>query len=347
VPSTWWAVLGVILRQLATACLPRPVASLEASSKAPKIAHVVATSPKSGLDTRTGGLELPGFASISSGRRPTVTALHPKMKLQDRPQQKSPPMPPLPAVFAAWVESVQKDALHHCPDKQKHMLKDVLSELVHEVEILDEDSMEGRRLSERARQADLDRRPAAATSMTREAMHDHVGRLVCAERVCMGQKLLQQNRATFERIAATYGVPDELLLAMWGIESGYGSYMGEHDVVRVLAKNAYRLRGTPMGNYLCNELLAALKLLSEGHVQPGFRGSDTGATGQCQFMPSNFFQFAVDGDKDGVADICASMEDTLASIGNFLKSKGYVHGTGYGTVAIFDGELVSYPPSCL
>jgi membrane-bound lytic murein transglycosylase B len=163
----------------------------------------------------------------------------------------------------------------------------------------------------------------------------------------MGQKLLQQNRATIERIAATYGVPAKLLLAMWGIESGYGSYMGEHDVVRVLAKYAYRLRGTPTGIYLRDELLAALKLLSEGHVQPGFRGSETGATGQCQFMPSNFFQFAVDGDKVGFADIWTSMEDNFSSIGNFLTCKGYVHGTDYGTVAIFDGELVSYPPSCL
>jgi membrane-bound lytic murein transglycosylase B len=338
-PNPWWAVLGVIICQLATACLPRPVASLEASAKVPAIAHVVTTLPKAGSEAPMGGQELPGFASISGGRRP-----RPKMKLQEPqqiqvPQEKS-RMPGPAAMFAAWVDSVQTDALDYCPDEQKQVLMDVLSELVHDVEELDEDSMDGRRLSEGERQVDLDR--SSAKSVPREAMHEHVGRLACAERVRVGQKKLQQNRATIERIAAIYGVPAELLVAMWGIESSYGSYMGEHDVVHVLAKDAYRLRGTPTGDYLRDELLAALKLLSEGNVKPGFRGSEAGAIGQCQFMPSNFFQFAVDGDEDGFADIWTSMEDTLSSIGNFLKSKGYARGTDYGTVAIFDGELVSY-----
>jgi hypothetical protein len=77
-------------------------------------------------------------------------------------EQKSPRMPSSAAMFSAWVDSVQRDALRRCPGKQKQVLKDVLSELVQDVEMQDEDSMEGRRLSEYVGQADLDRRSAAA-----------------------------------------------------------------------------------------------------------------------------------------------------------------------------------------
>jgi membrane-bound lytic murein transglycosylase B len=94
------------------------------------------------------------------------------------------------------------------------------------------------------------------------------------------------------------------------------------------------------------ELLAALRLLREGHVQQGFLGSEAGAVGMCQFMPSNYFQFALQDTEAGPrdrtsADIWGSPEDTLASIANFLLAHGYQKGDGYGTLAVLlsSGDL--------
>lgn len=75
-------------------------------------------------------------------------------------------------------------------------------------------------------------------------------------------------------------------------------------------------------------------------VQPGFLGSEAGAVGQCQFMPSNYFQFAlkVDHARDGTPDIWNSPQDTLASIANFLRAHGYRKGDSYGTLAVLANE---------
>ncbi len=103
---------------------------------------------------------------------------------------------------------------------------------------------------------------------------------------------------------------------MWGLESDFGRYMSPFPVIDSLATLAHDGR---RGDYFRAELLAALRIIDGGHVAPGeMRGSWAGALGQCQFMPSNFFKFAVDYDNDGRRDIWGTLPDVFASIANYL-----------------------------
>ncbi len=151
---------------------------------------------------------------------------------------------------------------------------------------------------------------------------------VTPARVKAGKAVMQRWSADLAAIERRYEVPAPIIVAVWGLETGYGAFTGSKDVIRSLATLAAM-------NYRPElyraELLAALSMLQRGEVvRQQLRGSWAGAMGQPQFMPSSFEKFAVDGDGDGRRDIWGDVPDTLASIANFIREQGWRPGRPWG-----------------
>lgn len=142
------------------------------------------------------------------------------------------------------------------------------------------------------------------------------------------RKRLAANRAVLDRTARATGVPAGIVLAVWGKESAFGAARIEKDAVRTLATQAYM--GSRRDEFF-PELVAALVILQQEHItRAAMKSSWAGALGQPQFMPTKFLTDAVDGDGDGRRDIWNSAPDVLASIGHFLKSRGWKAGVPWG-----------------
>ena len=140
-----------------------------------------------------------------------------------------------------------------------------------------------------------------------------------AANISKGQAAITARHAALGPIVDHYGVPAEVLVAIWGMESAFGAIQGSDDVVRSLATLAFdgRRRAWAEG-----ELIAAFRIVDTGEARRDqLRGSWAGAMGQTQFMPSDYLNFAVDGDGDGRRDIWGSPIDALASAANFLSRK--------------------------
>jgi len=146
-------------------------------------------------------------------------------------------------------------------------------------------------------------------------------RIVSAARIKRGRAMLVENRKLLARTTGPYGVPPQVVLALWGIETDSGRLTGGFNVFAALATLAHDGRRSA---FFRNELLNALTILEENHL-PAERmtGSWAGAMGQCQFMPSSFLKFAVDGDADGRRDIWSNRADVFASAANYLAQVGW------------------------
>lgn len=135
-------------------------------------------------------------------------------------------------------------------------------------------------------------------------------------------------RGALARTQEKTGVPGRIILAIWGRESAYGRAKIPHNAFEVLGTKAFM---STRQDYFTQEVLAALEIAQLGHVRVGaLKSSWAGALGQPQFMPSNFLEYAVDGDGDGRADIWASEADTIASIGAYLAQHGWQTGRDWG-----------------
>jgi membrane-bound lytic murein transglycosylase B len=157
---------------------------------------------------------------------------------------------------------------------------------------------------------------------------EYLGRVVTDERVRRGRELYRENAALLSRTAGPYGVPPEIVVALWAVESNYGTHMGDFNVIGALATLAYHGRRP---QYFRAELIAALRVLAGGHVAfDKMVGSWAGAMGQCQFMPTSFLALAVDGDGDGKRDIWGNRADVFASAANFLRKAGWRDGLRWG-----------------
>ena len=152
--------------------------------------------------------------------------------------------------------------------------------------------------------------------------------VVSNERVSRGRTLLAENRVSIDRFAVPAGIPASVVVALWGIESNYGTRLGDFDVVPALATlvyNGFRAK------FFREQLIATLKILSQGHVSlQAMKGSWAGAMGQCQFIPTSFIAYAADGDGDGRKDIWGNKTDVFASIVNYLRRVGWRPGLGWG-----------------
>jgi len=140
-----------------------------------------------------------------------------------------------------------------------------------------------------------------------------------------GRRLASEQRATLAVIERQFGVPANVVLAIWGRETAYGTYKLPYNAVRVLATQAYI--GKRKEKFR-DEFLLALKIVDEGHVKlADMKSSWAGAMGLTQFLPSEFYKYAVDFDGDGKRDIWTSVPDALASAAKQLVGKGWQPGT--------------------
>ena len=138
-----------------------------------------------------------------------------------------------------------------------------------------------------------------------------------------GRQLAAQYRDSLARIEKEFGVPGNVVLAIWARETDYGGYKLPHDAIRVLATQAYVGKRK---DFFRNEFLYALKMLQDGVPRADMRSSWGGAVGLTQFLPSEFYNYAVDFDGDGRADIWHSVPDALASAAKQLAGKGWQPG---------------------
>ncbi|WP_084368781.1 lytic murein transglycosylase [Rhizobium sp. RU36D] len=143
-----------------------------------------------------------------------------------------------------------------------------------------------------------------------------------------GRTLTAKHAATLRRIETTYGVPGEIIVAIWGRESGFGSAKLPYSAIEVLATKAFMSTRKDMFR---RELISALHMVDGGELSAAaMRGSWAGALGQPQFMPTSFLKYAVDFDGDGKRDIWQSVPDSLASIANYLVKSGWQKGRDWG-----------------
>ncbi|MET1412779.1 lytic murein transglycosylase [Roseibium sp. HPY-6] len=158
---------------------------------------------------------------------------------------------------------------------------------------------------------------------------DYLDSAVSETRVEKGRELLQEYSVVLRQIEAKYGVDREAVLAIWGMETNYGGYMGRHNVIQALATLAY---AAPRRKKFWNkELVTALAIVQAGHVRfEDMEGSWAGAMGHTQFMPSSWKAYAADYNGDGRRDIWTSIPDALASTANYLKKHGWQTGKTWG-----------------
>lgn len=158
---------------------------------------------------------------------------------------------------------------------------------------------------------------------------EYLDSAVSASRVSKGRQLRAEKQADLSKIEAQYGVPREIVLAIWGMESAYGANYGSSSVIRSLATLAWEGRRRDFAE---EQLIAALRIIQAGDVTPErMVGSWAGAMGHTQFMPTSFLGYAVDFDGDGRRDLwSASARDALASTANYLARFGWRRGEPWG-----------------
>ena len=143
-------------------------------------------------------------------------------------------------------------------------------------------------------------------------------------RIVVGRQQYKKNKVLVDEIATHYGVDPCFIMSFWGMETSYGSYMGNFPVIKSLATLAYESNRKA---FFRKELFLALHILNDGHVTlDHFKGEWAGASGQPQFLPSSWVKYAVDYDGDGRKDIWESKADVFASIANYMKINGWRTG---------------------
>ncbi len=164
---------------------------------------------------------------------------------------------------------------------------------------------------------------------------DYLSSAVSKKRVATGRQKIAQHRALLNTISQQTGVPPQIMVAIWGVETSYGSFTGSVPVMRSMATLAYEGRRR---QFFEGELLAALSLIDDGHI-PHFsvEGSWAGGLGMSQFIPTSYLQYGVDYDGDGIVNLW-QVDDALASIGNYLSSHGWRAQQTWGReVTVVDG----------
>jgi lytic murein transglycosylase len=148
-------------------------------------------------------------------------------------------------------------------------------------------------------------------------------------RITRGRQLMQKHAALLTRIQQQFGVPANLIVAIWGLESDFGTGdMGKLPVIRVVATMAHDCRRTELFQ---RELIAALQIVQRGHLPlRDLIGAYAGELGQTQFLPSSYIKYGVDYDGDGHVDLRHSVADVLASTANLLKTNGWQPGAPFG-----------------
>lgn len=203
-----------------------------------------------------------------------------------------------PQPFGVWLNELKQEA------KQKGVSDAVIRDALTDIEPV-------------ARIIRLDRKQPESTL----SFSQYRAKVINQTRIDKGRELRRKHADLLEEVSAKYGVQPEFIVALWGIETNYGSNTGGFSVPEALATLAYDGRRSA---YFRKELFAALQIIDEGHIAAyDMQGSWAGAMGQCQFMPSSFNRFAVDYNGDGKRDIWNSLPDVFGSIANYLSESGW------------------------
>jgi lytic murein transglycosylase len=172
----------------------------------------------------------------------------------------------------------------------------------------------------------FDRRQRGTFNKTFE---QYVSTRVGPGRINMGRQMLQRHASLLARIEQQFGVPPQIVVAIWGLESDFGKGdIGKMPVIRTLATMAHDCRRTELFQ---GELLAALKIVQRGDLPlRDLIGAFAGEIGQTQFLPSSYIKYGVDFDGNGHVDLRHSVPDVLASTANLLHVSGFKSGAPYG-----------------
>ena len=162
----------------------------------------------------------------------------------------------------------------------------------------------------------------------RKTFEQYVATRVTAGRISGARAMLKRHAALFSQVEQRFGVPREIIVAIWGLESDFGSGdIGKLPVVRTIATLAHDCRRTDLFQ---KELIAALKILQRGDLPlRDLIGAYAGELGQTQFLPSSYIKYGVDFDGNGHVDLRHSVPDVLASTANLLRVNGWQRGGSY------------------
>ncbi len=162
----------------------------------------------------------------------------------------------------------------------------------------------------------------------KETLETYLPKRVPQWKIDRARKLYAENKEVLEQVAKEFGVQARFIVALWGLESNFGTIQGGHNVISSLVTLAFDGRREALYK---RQLWAALDILKSGHITlDKFKGSWAGAMGQTQFMPTSFNAYAVDYNNDGRKDIWTTKEDAFASIANYLKQEGWNDSLTWG-----------------
>lgn len=150
---------------------------------------------------------------------------------------------------------------------------------------------------------------------------------ITEKRIQRGRDLLKKHAKLFKAVQNKYGIQPQYLVAFWGLETNFGDYTGSFPLIQSLTTLAHDERRS---EFFTTQLLAALEIMDQGDIPFNVKASWAGAMGYCQFMPTTYKAYAVDGDGDGKRDMWQSMADVFHSAGNFLAESGWQAGEAWG-----------------
>lgn len=184
---------------------------------------------------------------------------------------------------------------------------------------------------------ELDRaQPGGAPGTAIPRFAPYRARHVDAARIERGRARYLALRPLLLRVETETGVPEEIMMAIYGHETNYGSFTGNFDLLNSLASLAYEGRRRDL---FTAEFIATAKLMDRGYPRSKLKGSWAGATGYPQFLPSMYLRVARDGDGDGRPDIWSSEPDALASIANYFVNAGWRPGVPWGVAASIPSDM--------
>ncbi len=159
-------------------------------------------------------------------------------------------------------------------------------------------------------------------------LDDYLKKRVTTKKINRARELLLLHKDILAQISQFYDVQPRFIIAIWGLETNFGQYLGKFHTPMALATLAYDGR---RGEFFRKEFFNALQIIDEGHISvDGMYGAWAGAIGQVQFLPSSFLNYAQDWDKDGRKDIWSNKQDVFASIAYYLKSMGWRDDVTWG-----------------
>ena len=172
--------------------------------------------------------------------------------------------------------------------------------------------------------------PGSPSSSGYPPLAPYIATHVDAARINGGRREFSNYRGALSRIEREYGVPAEIITAIWGHETAYGRVKGGFDLSQSLATLAWEGRRREL---FSAEWVALMKVADKGYSRSELKGSWAGAFGNPQFLPSVYLRLATDGDGDGRADIMGNNVDALASIANYFRDAGWRQGQPWGVRA--------------